>query len=589
MSVSLTNSSSLKEPAVRLIFLAIGVAEGLVWWWVDPFGSEIPKIIGVFALFFATSTALVGWFTWNGHALGRWGAVTLAFGMFIVAVTWSVWNELPPEGVAYQGDHQRIRTWVIGAFVLLYVTVPFAQTFQNSGRLRFPYADLFQYSWNNFFVGFVAALFAGAFWAVLAMWGALFNLIGVPFFADLFWTKPFSYISTFAVFGYGIAVGRAHEGVISTLRRITLMASQALLPLVVIAALLFLLALPFTGLEPLWGTGRATPLILGLLAFLVIFLNGVFSDGDASPTYPRVILWLIEGAVIAMPAYAAIALYATGLRVSQYGLTPDRVYALLLVSIALVYSVGYSAAVILQRPPWLATLKSVNVGSALLVALLAVLIQLPLLDPLRLSAENQLSRLREQKVAPDEFDFATLRFGLGHHGWKALEQLEAMDDHPRVQIIRQFIQNVRAAATFRQAVEEQGGIRAPLRFTKFPEELPVPKEFVDAVRQDTRIPFCRHNECLLVGVDLDRDGVLEHCVLWGSHWFENKCYARTEDHTWKPIGRFVYRGAGPWPSLEELKGTLTSAPISTRSPRYDDVVLPDAVLEFVTLGTVPNY
>ena len=88
-------------------------------------------------------------------------------------VTAVVWGHLPASDAAFQGDGQRAFGWSLGAFAFLYVVTPFSQIFQRTGRARFPYPDLFEHSWNNFFVGLVAAAFTGAVWAVLGVWGPL--------------------------------------------------------------------------------------------------------------------------------------------------------------------------------------------------------------------------------------------------------------------------------------------------------------------------------------------------------------------------------------------------------------------------------
>ncbi len=279
----------------------------------------------------------------------------------------------------------------------------------------------------------------------------------------------------------------------------------------------------------MWKTGRATSLVLALLAFLTLFLNGVFEEGREPPGYPRVVLRAIELSVLLMPAYAAIALYGTMLRVTQYGLTPERVYALLFIGVASVYAIGYAAAVVLRRSPWIATLKSVNVCAALLVALLAVLVQLPVLDPLRLSAESQASRLREERVEEKDFDFATLRFRLGHHGWEALKRLEAM-------------------------MSDRYGPDQACR---------------------------REGDCVILGVDLDRDGSLEYCLLGGSNWWYTACYSHRGARAWERIGSLAYRGPGSRPSREKLEARLAIGPVATRAARYDDLLVPEGVLELV--------
>jgi hypothetical protein len=552
----------------------------------DPFGIGISGSVrmNACAVFFVTSTALVARFTWNGRSLRRWSTVASAIGAIVAAVTWSVWSELPPEGVPYQGDGQRIAAWLLGSFVLLYVTVPFAQIFQRSGRLRFPYPELFEHSWNNFFVGLVAALSTGALWAVLGVWGALFNLIGIPFFTDLFQSKPFAYVSTFCGIGYGLALGREGEGLIGTLRRITLTIAQALLPLLGLIVLLFLAALPFTGLDPLWKTGNATPLVLALLAFLALFLNGVFEEGRERPGYPPVILRAIEVAVLLIPVYAAIALYGTLLRVTQYGLTPERVYAFLFIGVASVYAIGYAAAAVLRRRPWIGTLKSVNVGAALLLVLLAVLVQLPVLDPLRLSAESQESRLRMGQVGAKDFDFATLRFRLGHYGWEALQRLEAMEDHPERPAIRGSIERVRVAESFWQASESQGVEQGPIRLDRLPVDLRIPEGLVEAMTSRRNLPnrTCRREgDCSILGVDLDRNGGLEYCLLGGTNWWYTACYSHRGDQGWERIGSLAYRGPGSRPSRKALEARLAVGPVATRTPTYDDLPVPEGVLELV--------
>lgn len=113
----------------RLLFLFIGLVEGLVWWGVDPFGLDSLSAakLGMCAVFFVTSAALVARLTWDGVAFIRWGAVALGLALLVAAVTLSMWGHLPQADAPYKGDSQRILAWALGAFILLYVTVPFAQ------------------------------------------------------------------------------------------------------------------------------------------------------------------------------------------------------------------------------------------------------------------------------------------------------------------------------------------------------------------------------------------------------------------------------------------------------------------------------
>lgn len=571
----------------RILFPAMGLAEGVAWWLVDPFHLESLESarLGISVLVAVSAASLTARFTFDGIAPIRWASVALGIGILLGCVTWGVLAQLPPPDAPYHGDHLRVAAWMLAASAFFYVMLPFAQVFQAQGRLRFPYADLFEHSWNNFFVGSLAGLFTAVSWVLLGLWGALFNLIDISFFSDLFQAEPFAYIATFTILGYGLALGRASEAVIRTLRAITLMATQALLPVAALIALLFLAALPFTGLRPLWSTGHATPLVLALLGILAVLLNGVFQEGQRRPPYPASVLRAVEAAVFVMPAYAAIALYGTGLRVGQYGLTPERVYALALGGIAMAYSVGYALSVALRKRPWLATLRTVNVAAALLVAALAILLHLPPLDPFRLSVENQVGRLRDQRVDPREFDFAALRFRLGHHGWRALDRLEGLTDHPQIERIARRVEQVRLAETYVDGLEQDSTITIRLVLDTLPETLHVPEVLLAQIDADLgRTRVCRaEGDCLVIGADLDGDGGTEYCVLGGPSWWYSACYANLGAETWERVGQLAYRGPGTRPSLEEIQSALGGDFIRTRPTQYQAIVIPHGALELMPM------
>lgn len=576
-----------------LLFTAMGLAEGIVWWLIDPFGQDLGTARWGISFAAATTGALlVGRFTWTSREIPRWAAVVAVLGIVIGLVTLSVWGHLPEAGAEFEGDEQRVVAWVLGAFAFLYIVTPFSEIFQRTGQLRFPYTHLFDHSWNNFFIGLVAAGFTAAVWAVLGVWAALFNLVEISLFQDLFTSKPFAYLCTFTVFGYGLAVGRSSEEVIAALRRITLMAGRTLLPLISLVALLFALTLPFTGLGPLWATRSATLLVLVLLTLMAVFLNAVFEDGSREAPYPWIARIVIEAATCIMPLYAAIALYGTSLRVTQYGLTPQRVYALVFGAIAGVYALGYATAVIWRRTPWIGLLKSVNVGAALVVAAAAVLIQLWPLDPLRLSAENQRRRLERRAVAVDDFDFGTLRFRLGHYGWAELHRLEGLQAHPQIERILGAIESVRAAPNFwatqgRKPVADLGAVR----FRTLPLGSDVPTAVLKAMgrdRTDLGSGMCQaEDDCLVLAADIDGDGKRDFCILGGFRWFYSACYMQTDTDGWVSIGSLAYRGDGTRPSKEQIEAWYWNrATLPARQSPYRDLILPEGFLQVVPKGFV---
>lgn len=87
--------------------------------------------------------------------------------------------------------------------------------------------------------------------------------------------------------------------------------------------------------------------------------------------------------------------------------------------------------------------------------------------------------------------------------------------------------------------------------------------------------------CLILGVDFDRDGALEHCILEGDDGWYTACYAARPGGIWVRIGSLAYRGASPRPSREALEAGLGPEPAKIRPSPYDDVVVPGGVLELV--------
>src|SRR5690606_35326088 len=76
---------------------------------------------------------------------------------------------------------------------------------------------------------------------------------------------------------------------------------KLLLPLVLTVALIFLAALPFTGLDALWGTGNGTSLIIGLTAIILFFTNAVYQDGRGAAPYPNTVHRLVYLGLALLP------------------------------------------------------------------------------------------------------------------------------------------------------------------------------------------------------------------------------------------------------------------------------------------------
>jgi hypothetical protein len=196
------------------------------------------------------------------------------------------------------------------------------------------------------------------------------------------------------------------------------------MPLLVLIGLGFLVALLFTGLEPLWATKVATASLIAAATLLILLINSHFQDGEPHGGRSRLLIYpRFVGALMIVPL-VALASYGLGLRVEQYGLAPSRVLAMAMLFVLACYSMGYAIAAVASGLS-LGNLRTTNVLAAFVSVAVLLAILTPLADPARLSVANQVGRLLAGRVPLEEFDFRFLQRGSGRYGQEALESLRA--------------------------------------------------------------------------------------------------------------------------------------------------------------------
>src|SRR5690606_41751209 len=156
-------------------------------------------------------------------------------------------------------------------------------------------------------------IFSFSVWGVLMLSADLIKLIRIDFFHDLFTERWFYYPVLALAHGFGIIIFRNQSKVIDTITRIQQALMKFLLVILVLVSLLFLAALPFTGLAPLWETGQGSMLILWLQALMLFFLNAVYQDDADARPYPLLVHRFIYIGVALLPVYSVIAFYGLGL------------------------------------------------------------------------------------------------------------------------------------------------------------------------------------------------------------------------------------------------------------------------------------
>ena len=436
---------------------------------------------------------------------------------------------------------------------LWWILTSFLQTSVRSGRPRAapPYAELFEAGWQNTLVVVQAALFTGLFWALLWLWAELFDVVGVRVFEELFQEPAFAYPVTSVTFGYAVALAQSRESFVLLLRRHLFGVLAWLLPLVALIASAFLLTLPATGLAPLWKTGHATFLMLWLQVFLLFFFNAAYQDGAQPPAYPRWLEVALRAAALAVPVYASLSGYSLWLRIAQHGLSVDRIWAALFIAVVALYGIGYVFAAF-RDGPWMAAIGRVNVAMAWVLVGLIVAVNSPLLEPKRLAAADQLSRLLAGRVAAGQFDYDYLRFNLGVYGNRALRQLAAGPaGHPEAAEIKRLASASLAKARRWDQVEPPVDLAAHIDV--LPRGASLDPDLVTYFRQQADSaagagPVClrvARVACVMLVVDLDGDGVDEVASVSG---YPMNVYARTASG-WRRVGELrgeVYGSDQRW-------------------------------------------
>ncbi|ALN61612.1 putative membrane protein [Lysobacter antibioticus] len=428
--------------------------------------------------------------------------------------------------------------------IALFIALPYLQCRIQHRRWSAPYPDLFEYGWQNALTLILTGVFVGISWGVLALCTVLFKLIGIEFFGDLFSDPRFAYLATGTMVGLGILVGRTQQRPVQVARQILFAIFKGLLPLLSLIAVVFVLSLPFTGLDALWRTRSATLILMCLIALLVLFVNAVYQDGEGEPPYPLWLRRIVEAALLSLPVYASLGLYALGLRIVQHGWTGDRFWALVASLLLSGYAFGYAWAALRPRQGWLRPLMRVNVIVSLAALAFAVAANSWLLDPHRLSVGDQFARLRDGRVAAEDFDLKHLRFDSGRRGYEALLALRT---DPKF-----------AAAAEKAELERVIALKDPWVYdSEHPDKLP---KTLTALRQriksapgadapdptwlqvvlDRKLstPDCldEHSECLLLTPDLDRDGRNDY-LLCSTQKYSARCFVYALEHgTWIKIG-----------------------------------------------------
>lgn len=425
-----TNFEPILAAKTRYFVVALAITQALVlyylaqglerdWWWISSLSVSIPLftlVLTVPAMIMLTIHSLSQRCLW-------WSSAGLL--VFFAALAWLATLLATPTSFS---DN----THVLMPFALLTAASAFILTAFWQVWLRQPsdwYPALFSNAWQNGLTLLLMLVFVGIGWALISLCISLFRLLSIEFFADFFRAEPVRYATTGLLVGFGILIGRNQPKPIQMTRRIVFAVFTWLLPVLSVIVLLFVLALPF-GFSELWSGERTSFSVAFLLSFLIgtflLFFNAVYQTGEEPLPYPRWLRWLVRIATLVLPLLAAIALAAMVTRITEYGWTPPRYWALVLVLVLSIHAIGYAASAIRQYGDHWRLIPRVNIGMAAILVTVVALSHLPGINPYVLSANSQAKRLASDLDNMPSADLTWLRFEVGKPGIRALQELAAL-------------------------------------------------------------------------------------------------------------------------------------------------------------------
>lgn len=514
----------------------------------------------------------------NNKQLIRWAAIVLpiiwALGYY------DIWRA-GSHAADWFGSHtgslipSPLLFFFIGVGLFISQALVLASSADNQRFARYP--TYFETSWKLAIQLIFSQWFIAALWAILWIGAALFMLIKLNFLERLL-TKPWFFIPITALaFSAAFHLTDVRPAIVRGIRTLLLVLLSWLLPLATVIVLGFMLGLLGAGLEPLWATRKATAVLLGTAAVLILLINATFQNGEIGDQLPRILRYSARIAAVLLSPIILIGIYALWLRVQDYGWTTDRLIAAACLLIATCYATGYLWAAI-DRTAWLNRIAPSNVFTSFVI--LGVLLGLfsPIADPARVSVASQVARLTSGKIRADKFDFDHLKFDGARYGAEALEKLKTLSQGPDTQLIKE---KADAALKKRNHWEPPSGkasaieIAASINVRTSGAALPLSflKQDWSTFKNQWLLPQClksKNQKCDAYLINFDNNGMKE-ILLIGNQEYNAPVFILNAAETWEIAGNLQLGSYGFGSCRENLLEALATGTYKPVPPLFNDL------------------
>ncbi|MCR3697125.1 MULTISPECIES: DUF4153 domain-containing protein [Citrobacter] len=448
-----------------------------------------------------TSALLLTVVSFKQRALWYWMAL-----IFVVVLAMSVWLKWQVEDSDKWRQHEVFMFYGWRLLLMAMLALPWIQYSLHVSREQARYPHFYRQLWLNALTLLIVFVANGLFWLVLLLWSEMFKLVGIPFFSTLFFdTDWFGYVAFGLITALAVVLARTQSRLVTVVQKLLTFIATGLLPLVALLALMFILTLPFTGLEAISQRVSAAGLMSTLTLLLLLLIAIVREPQKEALPYPGALRYLIKCSLIVAPIYMLIAGWSLWVRIQQYGWTPERVYGVLVVVVLLVWSFGYLASILRRGRNPLELQGPVILGVSLLALGLLVLLSSPVIDAWRISVNSHMGLYHSGKIKPDQVSLYMLDHS-GKPGRAALEALQKdvafNQDSKRRRDLNSLLQGRR------DPVKELTATQLVSKVVMAPGSQKPDDAFWAFVKtQGYRITSCaEQNACVLVSQDLNADG-----------------------------------------------------------------------------------
>jgi hypothetical protein len=325
----------------------------------DSIGVEIWRQVGFAVLGLGAFVLWAGLGAMRRISLAIWAAIA---GILIAYITYHSVTMGDARGVGYLGESI---TFLI--FPFLFIAHELVSSGDQAGKIIAPYETYFDEAWKRGVQLVLSLIFTQLFLGILYLGAALLGFIGIDWLKDLLDEKYFMVPAMGMALASAVHLSDVQPKLLSNFRNLILSIFAWLLPLIVLVGGIFVVSLAFTGLAPLWSTKAATATLLAGCVIFVLLINAAYGQGEEAHKINTILKIAIRIGTLILAIFSVLAAYSLALRIGQYGLTPDRVFALIGVVIAVCFGVAYLAANF-GRGIFMANIERANIGMAFVKA-----------------------------------------------------------------------------------------------------------------------------------------------------------------------------------------------------------------------------